>query len=101
MGARSWRDTALLRELGPFDERIFLYGEDLDLGLRARQAGVPTWFQPAARVLHHGAHATGRAFGGEAFDRLAQMRHEVVARQLGPAAGARSMTSPQAVRPSP
>ena len=32
--------TDTLRRLGPFDDRIFMYGEDLDLGLRAAQAGV-------------------------------------------------------------
>jgi GT2 family glycosyltransferase len=75
--------TETLRRLGPFDERIFMFGEDLDLGLRAAQAGIPTWFRPEARVLHHGAHATTRAFDGEPFDRLAAARHDVVARQLG------------------
>ena len=39
--------TETLRRLGPFDERIFLYGEDLELGLRAASAGVETWFWPA------------------------------------------------------
>jgi N-acetylglucosaminyl-diphospho-decaprenol L-rhamnosyltransferase len=76
--------TATLRRLGPFDESIFMYGEDLELGLRAASEGVETWFWPAGRVLHGGAHATGRAFGGEPFDRLAQARHDVVAHRLGP-----------------
>ncbi len=44
--------TETLRRLGPFDERIFLYAEDLDLGLRAAEVGVETWFWPSARVLH-------------------------------------------------
>jgi len=70
--------TEVLRRLGPFDERIFMYGEDLDLGLRAAEAGVVTWWWPGARVLHHGAHATRRAYGGEAFERLARARREVV-----------------------
>jgi len=73
-----------LRRLGPFDERIFLYAEDLDLGLRAAEVGVQTWFWPSARVLHARAHSTARAFGGEPFERLAQARHDVVARRLGP-----------------
>ncbi len=77
--------TDTLRRLGPFDERMFMYGEDLDLGLRAAQAGVETWFWPAARVLHHRAHSSGRAFGGEPFELLARARREVVARRLGPA----------------
>jgi N-acetylglucosaminyl-diphospho-decaprenol L-rhamnosyltransferase len=75
--------TDVLRRLGPFDEQIFLYGEDLDLGLRAAAAGVDTWFWPAARVLHHRAHATAAAFGGEPFERLARARRDVVAGRLG------------------
>jgi GT2 family glycosyltransferase len=75
--------TGTLRRLGPFDERLFLYGEDLDLGLRAAAAGVETWFWPSARVLHHRAHATAAEFGGEPFDRLARTRREVIARRLG------------------
>lgn len=75
--------TEALRRLGPFDGRIFLYAEDLDLGLRAADAGVQTWFWPSARVLHTGAHASVRAFGGEPFERLARARHDVVARRLG------------------
>jgi GT2 family glycosyltransferase len=70
--------------LGPFDEQIFLYGEDLDLGLRARELGIETWFCPRARVIHARAHSTAPAFGGEPFEQLARARHEVVARRLGP-----------------
>lgn len=75
--------TETLRELGPFDERVFMYGEDLDLGLRAAEAGVETWFWPAARVLHHGAHATDSAFGGEPFELLAERRRAVVRERRG------------------
>jgi N-acetylglucosaminyl-diphospho-decaprenol L-rhamnosyltransferase len=75
--------TDTLRRLGPFDEGIFLYGEDLELGLRARAAGVATWFWPDARVCHHRAHSSAVAFGGEAFERLAAARHDVVRRRLG------------------
>jgi N-acetylglucosaminyl-diphospho-decaprenol L-rhamnosyltransferase len=75
--------TTTLRRLGPFDERIFLYGEDLDLGLRAAASGIETWFWPSARILHHGAHSSARAFGGEPFELLARGRHEVVARRMG------------------
>ena len=75
--------TETLRRLGPFDETIFLYSEDMELGLRAAAAGVPTWFWPAARVLHHRAHSSAVAFGGEPFERLAWARHDVIARRLG------------------
>jgi GT2 family glycosyltransferase len=72
-----------LRGLGPFDERIFLYGEDLDLGMRAGAAGVETWFWPTARVLHKRAHSSGRTFGGEPFELLAHERRQVIGRRRG------------------
>ena len=75
--------TATLERLGPFDPDVFMYAEDLELGLRAADAGVATWFWPAARVRHHGAHATSQAFGGEAFDLLARRRREAVGRLRG------------------
>jgi GT2 family glycosyltransferase/glycosyltransferase involved in cell wall biosynthesis len=75
--------TATLARLGPFDERIFLYAEDLELGLRARDAGVATWWWPAARVVHHEAHASRRAFGGEPFELLARQRRAVVGERRG------------------
>jgi GT2 family glycosyltransferase len=76
--------TATLRRLGPFDERIFLYGEDLELGLRARELGVETWFWPEARIVHHRSSSTHRAFGGEPYERLARQRRRVVEERLGP-----------------
>ncbi|MEA2457190.1 MAG: N-acetylglucosaminyl-diphospho-decaprenol L-rhamnosyltransferase, partial [Thermoleophilaceae bacterium] len=81
--------TDTLRSLGPFDERAFLYAEDLDLGLRASRQGIETWFWPEARLLHKRAHSTGRAFGGEAFDLLAERRREVVTERRGASAAAR------------
>ena len=79
VGAR----TDTLRRLGPFDPRAFLYAEDLDLGLRAYDAGIETWFWPAARVLHHGGHSTRRLFAGEPYDLLARRRREVVRKWRG------------------
>lgn len=75
--------TATLRRLGPFDERIFLYGEDLELGLRAADLGVETWFRPEARVVHHRAHSTTAAFGGEHFELLARQRRAVIEQRRG------------------
>jgi N-acetylglucosaminyl-diphospho-decaprenol L-rhamnosyltransferase len=76
--------TETLRRLGPFDQRVFMYAEDLDLGLRAADEGVETWFWPAARVRHGGAHASRAAFGGEPVDLLARRRREVVRERRGP-----------------
>ena len=76
--------TETLRRLGPFDPAAFMYAEDLDLGLRAADAGFETWFWPGARVLHRRAHSTRRAFGGEPFELLARRRREVIGQRRGP-----------------
>lgn len=44
----------LFEELGGFDERFFVYLEDLDLSFRARGAGWLTLFAPEWTVMHRG-----------------------------------------------
>lgn len=44
--------------IGFFDERFFLYLEDMDFCLRARQAGFLLHFVPQAHVWHHGSAST-------------------------------------------
>ena len=56
--------TALLRRLGPFDPALHLFGEDVDLGLRAGAAGVRSRFDPAlCRIVHHGQGSSTIAYG--------------------------------------
>ena len=43
---------ALLDELGGFDERFRLYGEDIELCYRAAKAGWERWYVPQAVVTH-------------------------------------------------
>jgi len=43
---------AMLVELGGFDERFRLYGEDIDLQYRAAKAGWERWYVPDAVVRH-------------------------------------------------
>ncbi len=51
---------AVFEELGGFDERYFMFAEDLDLCWRARQAGWGVGFEPAAVVTHIGGVARRR-----------------------------------------
>jgi len=52
-------DRELFRRLGGFDPRYLMYGEHVDLGLRARAAGARPIYHPAASVLHaNGASST-------------------------------------------
>ncbi len=67
--------TDLLRSLGPFDPRIHLHYEDMDLCLRARALGVPTVFHPAVTVIHTGSHSTGEPHAARARSRREVVRH--------------------------
>ncbi|MGQ9544432.1 MAG: glycosyltransferase family 2 protein [Candidatus Bathycorpusculaceae bacterium] len=40
------------KDVGPFDERYFLYGEDLDWCWRARLKGYKLLYVPSARIYH-------------------------------------------------
>lgn len=51
----------LLTEVGLFDERFFMYYEDSDLSLRARQAGLRLLLAPKAKVWHKVATSSGGA----------------------------------------
>jgi GT2 family glycosyltransferase len=58
-----WVSGALLgirrevfERLGRFDERFFLYHEDVDFGRRAREAGYRIWVRPSVRLHHEVAH---------------------------------------------
>lgn len=46
--------------VGGFDERYFMYMEDVDLGDRLGKAGWLSIYVPSAEVLHHKGHSTGR-----------------------------------------
>jgi N-acetylglucosaminyl-diphospho-decaprenol L-rhamnosyltransferase len=51
---------AAFDELGGFDERYFMYMEDVDLGDRMARAGWQNVYVPTAEILHDKGHATGR-----------------------------------------
>jgi N-acetylglucosaminyl-diphospho-decaprenol L-rhamnosyltransferase len=51
-----------VERVGLLDERFFMYGEDLDWCLRARQAGWTVRYEPSVTVQHqHGAASRKRA----------------------------------------
>lgn len=52
--------TAALREVGLFDERFFMYSEDVDLSLRLRRRGYRLWQAQEASIVHLGQATTGR-----------------------------------------
>lgn len=48
----------VFRAINGFDERFFMFFEDVDLGMRMKKSGHRNVYVPAARVTHSGAHST-------------------------------------------
>jgi GT2 family glycosyltransferase len=53
MGAYMLVRARALHDAGLFDERFFMYGEDLDLAFRIKARGWKVFYHPAVEVLHH------------------------------------------------
>ncbi len=54
VGAALLMRRSALDVVGGFDERFFMYAEDLEWGWRVHERGYETWFEPAALVRHVG-----------------------------------------------
>lgn len=67
MGAFLLMPRALFLEMGGFDERFFLYFEDLDLCLRLRQAGHEVIYFADAHAVHAGQGTTRKALAQRQF----------------------------------
>jgi N-acetylglucosaminyl-diphospho-decaprenol L-rhamnosyltransferase len=61
MGAFFFMRREVFEALGGFDERFFVYYEDLDLAERARQSGWTSVYLASARAFHRGHGTTSRA----------------------------------------
>lgn len=60
VGACLLMRRSALDEVGFFDERFFMYSEEMDLCYRLRQAGWEVWYVPAAEVVHHEAASSSQ-----------------------------------------
>lgn len=58
MGCAMLLRTAILPQTGPFDGRFFLFYEEIDLCLRAKQAGWPIALLPEVQLWHEGGATT-------------------------------------------
>lgn len=61
-GAAMLIERAAFARLGGFDSEFFMFYEDIDLCLRANQAGYPTVIEPGWRVRHARRHSTDERF---------------------------------------
>ncbi|MGM0365313.1 MAG: glycosyltransferase family 2 protein [Actinomycetota bacterium] len=63
-----------LDEVGPLDERFFMYVEDLDFCYRAWKKGWKVYYYPHAMVMHH----IGGSSGGESLSSTLRMQKSVL-----------------------
>ncbi len=54
--------NAVFKKLHGFDEKIFMYTEDMELCYRAKLNGYKTFFYPSVHVLHEETGSSNRAF---------------------------------------
>ena len=66
-GAAALYTRAMLDDVGLFDERFFLYGDDAELGLRGRVAGWGCAFAPRAVAYHRYSQSAGAYSSLKAF----------------------------------
>jgi N-acetylglucosaminyl-diphospho-decaprenol L-rhamnosyltransferase len=70
--------------VGGFDERQWMYAEDLDLGWRLRDAGYRTRYVPRALAAHAAGAATATAFGDDRRRRFTRAGYVTIARRRSP-----------------
>ncbi|MCP3679604.1 MAG: glycosyltransferase family 2 protein [Gammaproteobacteria bacterium] len=61
LGADMAMPSAVFRQLHGFDEEFFLYGEDIDICMRARKAGYTIGFLPEITIRHVGGASEKRS----------------------------------------
>lgn len=64
-GAAMWVSAELWRKLKGFDESLFMYGEDVELCLRARKLNWEIMLNPQASIVHLGKAGGGKWIQGE------------------------------------
>jgi GT2 family glycosyltransferase/glycosyltransferase involved in cell wall biosynthesis len=97
-GAAMLVSRACLDEVGPWDESFFLYSEETDFALRARDRGHALRYEPGARAVHLGGQSKSSP---ELWRLLTRNRVELYRRRHGrlPAAAfAASVALNEAVR---
>ena len=52
----------VINQLNGFDERFNMYGEDVDLCLRAKKMGINCYYSPDAKLWHYVSASLGGAF---------------------------------------
>ena len=60
-GSCMFLPKALFKQVGGFDERFFMYGEDLDLCYRIRESGHLVWYFPETQIIHRKGKSSAKS----------------------------------------
>ena len=60
-GAYMFMTRACYEATQGFDERFYMYGEDLDLCKRVRESGYKIWYNPTTKCVHYKGQSSKRA----------------------------------------
>ena len=61
-GCCLFTSNEVMNQLNGFDEQFNMYGEDVDLCIRAKKAGIQCYFWPKAKLWHHVSASLGGEF---------------------------------------
>ena len=86
LGACMMIRREVIDEVGPMDDKFFMYCEELDLCWRVLQTGWEIWYSPDATVVHHSAAST-RQFRGQMQVELNRSRFRFFAKHYPPLFG--------------
>ncbi len=59
-GAFLMASRKLIKEIGGWDERFFIYSEETDLCYRIKKAGKKIFFIPQVQIIHYGGRSTSQ-----------------------------------------
>lgn len=59
VGAFFLTRKSVLEKVGLFDEKFFMYGEDIDLCFRIKEKGFKVMYVPEVKILHHKGVSSG------------------------------------------
>ncbi len=82
-GAAMMVRRRVFEETGGFDERIFMYGEDLEWCMRVRDRGWRITFTPDCRIVHLDHRSSAQRYGDKRIDLSLQRGYDIYRARAG------------------
>jgi len=81
VGAFMFIRNSALKKVGPFDEKFFFYGEDLDLCWRFWQKSYKVMYYPMVKIIHYKGASSGVKRSSEEFTKATKESKERVLKE--------------------